>query len=711
MKPNSQATVDSDQVCRFRVHSLAYSIPNSNDFLIDVIKMIETPYKLISNKIVKASEIVVGESISGLLMGSETGRGLPSFLVSITSGGEVIRISSTLGILFPGSVASIWHLYSLNDDVCLEELMRSTTSESPQEQYLPTETYSFTKLDGCRLKKHPINQAYRLKMRPPQPTISDLSGIPAKLTNVDPQEFLAERYFTTLYNTTIPLQYFTKTALSRMHVLSHSNEKLAIESISKLLILTMSEFNERFSFTSENVTIQDDHLLDPDEFRYRKEYLHNCADLENRHLKEHMSALKYREAKLQVVLNLEVLRLIENENGQASISEKKPKPMKKQSLVGRKKRLVPTLVGTMVPLQTQFTTDLRQSSGFHPKSRLSASMVQMNINALVDQLCVADAISGHSHADDESTFKFLMNCVIPYFQKVHPNILKELVRKSRGPSVSRSSKKMHDPKNSLIERQAKSEKVTAALSDPIDLSDFKIKRKPSSLGTCHDLSRKTFEMVKSTSFSQTSSSISQPGSLSQSQSENQMAFSQNEKISNSGTAIFSHRRRKKDAKADSQKLELKRSYTEIEATPVKKSKNFPITIMNSGTPTGNRRITTPFGSDTELAKETELFTPTKSQFKVDPTVNELKDTLSNTALPQLTSPNCCSKDILIQGAKMTRAASSSSNFDVPMAFVSPVKPGDPIPPQSSPYYTHRVQTNIAQTVKVPRPTNRKLSFN
>ncbi|GMG21267.1 unnamed protein product [Ambrosiozyma monospora] len=207
---------------------------------------------------------------------------------------------------------------------------------------------------------------------------------------------------------------------------------------------------------------------------------------------------------------------------------KKPSLVRKKRLVGRKKRLVPTLLGTTVVADLQFTTDLRQdnkNAAAKQSTELTKADLETNIRLMVDRLCVWDAIGGVSPKDDDSSYVFLTSCVVPYYQKVHMKLLKELVNKVKGPSMSRKEKEERKKKKieELKKRKKKARelelaeakfdsrmnsgngKTTSFFDKPrLQLSPMKVRRTASSLISQKqtDLSKKTFQMVSTASLSQ-----------------------------------------------------------------------------------------------------------------------------------------------------------------------------------------------------------------
>lgn len=361
------------------------------------------------------------------------------------------------------------------------------------------------------------------------------------LKSIDPIEFLTDKYFFLLYNNSAILEYFIKSSIPRMYLLSRDNTKLVKDSLSKLIIESLLKFDQRHEFgvqydnifkydTFKNYWLSDEFLLDKMELNYRIDTLNNLnmpqnigdSDLEK--LNEFLDKFKLKDIKLQLILNLELLKLLkiennENENNEKKISKEKNE-MKKEKrtslvskrystpLVGKKKRLIPTLLGTIIPNTVDFDVDFRLNDNLQKNEKtLSQSTVESLINILFDKLCVYDAIMGLDYKDINSSWGFLSNCIIPFFEKDHKQLINTLVTKSRGPSFKLEPKSYSDKppktgKRNKLEKLKGSQKLKIIRkAATIDLSQIKLKRSHSSFSNSKaDLSRKTFDMTKPTLF-------------------------------------------------------------------------------------------------------------------------------------------------------------------------------------------------------------------
>ena len=361
------------------------------------------------------------------------------------------------------------------------------------------------------------------------------------LRTIDPVEFLTDKYFTTLYSASTMLEHFVKSSIPKMHLLRRDNLKLAKDCLSKLLIETLSDFDRRYDFQNEHESIlklesfkklwlSDEKLLDEIERNYRLDHLKRqdfTQNMDLNKLNDLMDNLKLKDLKLQILLDLELLKILkyenesekvkvkENDQRKAEVKSKKEKRTSlvsnrySGSLVGKKKRLIPTLLGTVIPTSMDFDVDLRFAPEEDKNKYLTIDGVEKLIKIFFDKLCVYDAIMGLDYKDLNSSWGFLSNCVIPFYAKDHRHLLKLLAIKSRGPAFTLKIKSRKERKQRQEKRKEKLEKAkevnykavnTERKATSIDLSKIRLKRSHSSFGNPKaDLSRKTISMVNSTS--------------------------------------------------------------------------------------------------------------------------------------------------------------------------------------------------------------------
>lgn len=444
----------------------------------------------------------------------------------------------------------------------------------------------------------------------PQPHVS----VDDSLTKVDPQEYLGYRYFMMLYKEAIPTQFFTKSTISRVYVLAHFDNELVRQSLSKYMIKTIRDFDKRYSFTHLNDEddqefrsagfsdrwLDEDIMLDKSESSFRKQYLDkllgSSGTLDNASVASKLTKLKIRDAKLQILLDLETLYLLNIEQSETSSSSpipsdittikrktRKHRSLVRRRLVGHKKRMLPTFIGMAIPVDTHFTTDLRHISSTKPE-RLDSAAVEQLIRGWFDRLCVWDAILGVPETDDNSSFSFLKTSVLPFYSKKHHKLLKELVSRSRGvpldkhrhhhshhrhnshkqPSDSSSQYESMPPLGSSKSMREFSSRpsLRRASSSLAGLKDLQPRKMASSYVSHEDFSKKTFEMVRTTSFSQLFAHKSMKESTIQVHHE---------------SSIFDHsRKRKLVAPRQRRKRVRKAEVTEIKATPQKRRRHYKV---------------------------------------------------------------------------------------------------------------------------------------
>lgn len=363
-------------------------------------------------------------------------------------------------------------------------------------------------------------------------TSSDfISSSDKVLKIIDPIKFLCDRYFATLYEDSTLLEHFVKSSIPKMHLLRRDNLKLAKDCLFNLMVESLIDFDKRHSLIPRyddkmkiaefsEQWLSNDLLLDETESAYRLKVLESMdigADVilsKVDRLNDFLDKLKVRDLKLQILLNLEMLKIIQSEtNPKTSSKEEKvenhdkknkrqssvTRPRFTNSLVGKKKRLIPTLLGTVIPTGIQFDTDLRLEPEPKNAKELTVDGTKRLIGLLFDKLCVCDAIMGLDYKDLESSWGFLSNCIIPFYEKDHCKLLTKLAIKSRGPTfvLRRRSRKEKEErrKERAKERQKErsdnrsSTKLERKVTN-IDLSSIKLKRSHSSFNSKLDLSKK-----------------------------------------------------------------------------------------------------------------------------------------------------------------------------------------------------------------------------
>lgn len=372
---------------------------------------------------------------------------------------------------------------------------------------------------------------------------------------IDPVKFLADKYLLILYNKSTLLEHFVKSSIPKMHLLRRDDIQLAKDSLRGLIIGSIIDFDKRHSIEpryDENLKIKefknrwldDNFLLDSSEKKYRNKVLEKLNILENvrlcdvAELNDFLDQLKVKDLKLQLLLSLEYLKLliqsskntdnhiIGSINIQPTVNNiEVRKPVVKRRLVGKRKRLIPTLLGTVIPESLNFDADFRlnsqsqlQQDQENKKKELSIGDTKTLINSLFDKLCVWDAIMDIGYKDLNSSWGFLTNCIIPYYQKFHKQLIEDMAVKCRGTTIilrKKTKKDKEEKKRKMKEKEKEKErerekvkqskkqpqniKKIERISASIDLSQVKLKRSYSSFNSTVDLSKKTFDMVKSVS--------------------------------------------------------------------------------------------------------------------------------------------------------------------------------------------------------------------
>ncbi|OUM53038.1 hypothetical protein BVG19_g2282 [[Candida] boidinii] len=197
-----------------------------------------------------------------------------------------------------------------------------------------------------------------------------------------------------------------------------------------------------------------------------------------------LNEIKLNEIKFQILINFELLSLLKFDNNSNEID--KPEPIKskntkiKRKLVGRKKGLVPTILGTVAVPITQTATATSSSTTstastatlndqVHNKTvsgvgltigSITKQLLTDNINLFFDKLCLIDVLNSISLNNPNSSYNFLIESIYknPKYYKNHSKLIKSLVDKLRGPSLN--SRK----KNSTSSTSSKSSSASSSSS-------------------------------------------------------------------------------------------------------------------------------------------------------------------------------------------------------------------------------------------------------
>lgn len=179
-----------------------------------------------------------------------------------------------------------------------------------------------------------------------------------------------------------------------------------------------------------------------------------------------LNEIKLNEIKFQILINFELLSLLKFDNNLNEID--KPEPIKskntkiKRRLVGRKKGLVPTILGTVaVPITQTATATLSSTTSTASTTTLNdqvqnktvngvgltigsitKQLLTDNINLFFDKLCLIDVLNSVSLNNPNSSYNFLIESIYknPKYYKNHSKLIKSLVDKLRGPSLNSRKK-------------------------------------------------------------------------------------------------------------------------------------------------------------------------------------------------------------------------------------------------------------------------------
>ncbi|EDK37201.2 hypothetical protein PGUG_01299 [Meyerozyma guilliermondii ATCC 6260] len=360
-------------------------------------------------------------------------------------------------------------------------------------------------------KKDSIQQSF--SMAPP--IISPMSEPhdTAQL-ETDPLGFIYMKYYSALYSLNTPLSYFPKMALSRFKVLCAKNNDTAREYLLKL-ILSNEAFHQRHggphglirnvAFSSNSVieeTYKDklwDSQPEISQFKNNDEES-NAADSDLDQIRAIASALKVREAHLQILLIFEILDYgsVHEESLLASNKEQqelilRPQQIIKKSLVRKrktKKKVVPTFLGMGVTLDEEIkATPTSPSTNTVNEKNLIAIL-----DTLIENLTLWDTLEESTKGKKkESSLGFFAYVLVPYFNKRLPEITKYVIEKikphekSRGRSRSVSSEpaKGQVPSGQESSRSNRSTRFQKVHLDP--QKNPNLKRSNISLASSEDL--------------------------------------------------------------------------------------------------------------------------------------------------------------------------------------------------------------------------------
>lgn len=366
---------------------------------------------------------------------------------------------------------------------------------------------------------------------------AEIAGINELVMN--PESLLAERYYSMLLTEKSMVSHFSKSSLPKLQLMCKNDMKKVFEVINSVLIFDVEEIHTKYSSLVENDTKLPDFteiwlakqskFCPEDENKYKRQF---CDYLQKRIppniklivsdvFKRKWDGLKIKETQLQIILALEQLKIVKADPSLGTDTPmpvaKKPVKRKRNVLVGKKKRLMPTLLGTVIPTAANFDFDFRHQETLPLEERLvnvravrtKESLIEL-VKSLFDILSVQDALVGKNHKDPSSAYSFIVTNLVPYYEKDHLSVLKELVGKVRGASYLAKRKSKRDKERKRKEKEERNLKRSVSQRSDISLlknelnlsrhssqaADLKLKRTHSSFTSNMDWDRKGFDMVK-----------------------------------------------------------------------------------------------------------------------------------------------------------------------------------------------------------------------
>ncbi|CAI8508482.1 unnamed protein product [Pichia kudriavzevii] len=474
-----------------------------------------------------------------LKVDKETNEYLDGMLDSATTFGFFVKLNTNLlsyGFMYRITASKQWIIKPFKDKPLLVD--------RPPHKYLEDIDYLSVKVSNDVLRGKStslrINETFpdlvkhsRKYMQLQQKKAHESKDV---LKSIDPIEFLLDQYFTILYDDSFVIERFVKFSVSKMHLLKHNNSQLGKECLTKLLVHSLHKFDKRYDIAvsegtevSELITkwLSPEILLDPLESKFRENIFNKLGIdkqakvtfTDNGKIAECFNNLKIRDAKLQILIDMELLKVIKTEDPGTRLTPihvpstakpARPKGKRTQLISKRysnkptdkKRRLIPTLLGSVIPEDFDVDVDLRGQS--EPEVEITRETLEKLIEGLFEKLCVCDAIYGWDYKDDKSSWGFVLSCILPYYERIHRRIISNLAIKSRGPAYLLKLKTRKEKKEKEAKRQRKgvekSHKSTERRSTNIDLSKIKLTRQNSSFSSSKiDLSRKIISMNESVS--------------------------------------------------------------------------------------------------------------------------------------------------------------------------------------------------------------------
>lgn len=412
----------------------------------------------------------------------------------------------------------------------------------------------------CDTSSSKTRNSIKLSMTPPVQD-SPVQVLDKEDTINDPFDYFLDKYFSNLYLLTTPLTFFTKSVFARLRSLCMNDSKF-YESLLVQFTIPLEDFESRH--LASNNGLLNSSMLFEKEVIYRKNFVSkslNLVDFDihstnfqetNRSLKTILNTFRVKEIQIQILTLLELIHATGRDD--TSLLKRVSQKKRKRRLVGRKK-VTPIINGTAIQVD-------QDEKSFGPLT------YNQLLDLYIDKLAINDLLNGSS-SNEQYTPKFINYIVVPFFEKKCPNSVRHMIKKIKGPSFKPPVTKTIAEKKQKMTRPA----LHRSNSPQMKLTDID-ELKPS-------LSRSGSELE---SLKRTSSF----NSNTLSKREIDMSIpTPSEKLLKKPTSQIFNRVGKRQASTSS--LKLTESYSQVEATPVKKGN--VVNVMQ--TPAGVAEATVP----------------------------------------------------------------------------------------------------------------------
>jgi DNA replication regulator SLD3 len=422
----------------------------------------------------------------------------------------------------------------------------------------------------------------KLSMKPPTTTTSSDSPIKETDTINDPFDYFIDKYFASLYQLTMPLTFFTKSAFARLRSLC-PDPSIEYEAILKQFVIDFDTFDARH-LISNNGLLNSQNLFEIESI-HRDRFLSkslNLVDVDihstnysetNKSLANILNTFKIRELQLQLIILLELISLTNSDDLSLLNKSLKPKKQRTGRLIGRRK-LVPVINGSAIVQAPDETTNMNKLSYLqHYDGFVDRLLIWDTLNStsfsFSSSVMSSNSTTSSTSTSDYSSAKFINNVIIPYMEKKCPNSVKHMIKKIKGPSFRSNSLREERKRRAQLKRSkselsslthSEDKKVTPKLED---LADIRLSRSNSDLQqitrnssfNVGNLSRREID-VSVPAYSQSSqSNLSKPSKKTVS------------------TTVFNRVGKRTSSVVDPPKKHANKSFSQVSETPIKKQKN------------------------------------------------------------------------------------------------------------------------------------------